>query len=317
MHQIQYSIFISFLFIGCLLGSCVSISNTNQTKNEVTSIRIEESKEALLLTDLAPQNANVTQSRGLMTAEIIGKGVSLAVDGVKKLIEIDEKKYTAEYTSALDELYFYYNLSERGAMDPEGIQFSGINFLRMVDTKEGVRDTAVYLSLALDTSNPLDLINNGVFGLKVADFKLKYSKAKIPTTKWFLPWTLFFKNDKKINIDFDILIKARWTTSNGILYDNIEVGHFYFNLRDIPLEASEQKEFTKQFIGQRIDGYSFLVPRSYGFYYSLTQSLEQCYGQGMYNIQVNVNESGKEKLVTKLVQENYETLLDELKNNIK
>jgi hypothetical protein len=285
--------------------------------NEKTSIKIKEDKEALSLTDLAPQNANVTQSRGLITAQILGQGVSLAVDGVKKLIEIDKKIYTAEYTSALNELYFYHNLSERGAMDPEGIQFSGINILRMIDTKEGIRDTAVFLSLALDTSNPLDLINNGIFGLKVDGFKLKNAKAKLPDSKWYLPWTLMYKNDKKMNLDFEVILNARWTTSAGVLYDNVEIGRFSINLRDIPLDKEAQANYAAQIIGTRLDGYSFLVPRSYGFYYSLTQSLEQCYGQGMYNVQVNVNESGKDKFVTKLVQDNYGSLLDELVDNIK
>lgn len=301
--------------LSVILQSCAPVKNSNARKGELLSMNVEEKQELFALSELEYQNQMA--SRGLITSSVIAQGISLAADGIKKLIEIDKQKYTADYQTSLTDLYFYRNLSLTGAMDPSGIQFDGFEILRMVTTKEGVEDTAVHLSLTVDKEHPYDLINNGIIRLKINDFKLKYSKAKVPDSRWYLPWTLVYKKDKYLNMDFEIIFRAKWITTNGILYDNIEIGKFYLNLRQIPLDKEDQKEYADNLIGSTIDGYSFLVPRSYGYYYDRSDQLLQSFGQGMFNIQVNISEASKEKFVTKVVQDNYGQVIDQLANSLK
>ena len=152
-----------FFFIGC-----ASVESTNKIKGEVVAAKVNEEDDLLAFNSMQGQNVS---SRGM--EEILGKGVSLAAEGVKKLIAIDREKYTAEYTTALREMYFYKQPSVIGPMDPQQIQFNGFSLTRWVDDKTGRKDTALFLSLKVDTENPYDIINNSLFRLKFDDFNLR------------------------------------------------------------------------------------------------------------------------------------------------
>ena len=58
-----------------------------------------------------------------------------------------------------------------------------------------------------------------------------------------------------------------------------------------------------------VRGRSFLVPRSYGYYYNAVNQINPSYGQGIYNIVVNVTESSRSTFVNKLLYENAEPFI--------
>ena len=296
-----------FFFIGC-----ASVESTNKIKGEVVAAKVNEEDDLLAFNSMQGQNVS---SRGM--EEILGKGVSLAAEGVKKLIAIDREKYTAEYTTALREMYFYKQPSVIGPMDPQQIQFNGFSLTRWVDDKTGRKDTALFLSLKVDTENPYDIINNSLFRLKFDDFKLNYAKCKIPDARWYFPWTWFFQNDESINLDIEVIFKASWMTQSGVYYDQIEIGKFIHSIRGLPIRNGQEGFVKENLLGKRLNGYSILVPRSYGNYFSNQKTVEECWGQGLYTVQINIKESSKEKFIETLVLDNSSTLVDQMVKRLK
>lgn len=305
---------LGFLFLTLVLGSCVATKNSHVIQGEDVSMKIDEQKDILVLARL--DNQSQGSSRGLME-DIVGKGISLAADGVKKLIDLDKKKYTAEYKDGANELYFYNNISVRGPLDPEGIVFNGLTLMRSVEkNKQVTSDTAVYAFFELDKDDPFQMINNSIFRLRLKELKVNYAKAKIPDVKWYLPWTWFNKKEQTINIDVEIKINATWYSDNGTFYQNIPIGLFNLNVRNLPMDREAQQKFLndpkKGIIGKRIQGYSLLVPRSASFIKTNNNELTSSYGQGLYNIEVNVKEASKQTFVVKSVYDNSDQLVDQL-----
>jgi hypothetical protein len=247
----------------------------------------------------------------------IGEVVSLAAEGIKMLIDADKKKYIANYTYGLSDNYFYDRISDVSAFDISGMQFDGFKLLREIKLEDGTTDTALYISFKVITENPYEIFNNSAFRLKVDDFVMKYGKAKIPTFKWYMPWTMFYKKRSSINIDFDITVTASWTAINSGIHRDKEIGNFYLNLRNIPLGDPEKfEEYKEKVIGMPLYGSSFIVPRSYGTYLNDEKDFAPAYGQGIFDILVDVTEAGREHFVTKVVQDNSNQIVEEVTLNL-
>ncbi|MDH5598423.1 MAG: hypothetical protein OEY34_04835 [Cyclobacteriaceae bacterium] len=257
--------------------------------------------------------SQASASRGIATS-ILAEGMSLATEGIKFLIELDQKKYTASYSSGKNELYFYNNISLKGAMDPEGMQFDGIKLLRQAQIKNDFIDTTLYIAFKVDLDNPYEIINNGIFRLQLDEFVLKNSKAKVPTSKWFLPWTLIYNKEKDLNLDIEIIVLGTWITNSGQIYSNFELGKFLMELRNVPMDRIKQKDYFNSMKDKTLNGFSFIAPRSFGFYKSMGNDLMPSYGQGLYDIRINVKESSKDKFIEKIVKDNYSIILDNLKS---
>src|ERR1035437_9275862 len=148
-----YILLFSIALFCLVLSGCVAYENSNKTKGEIVVMKVKE--DTSLLTKKLPSQEIAT--RGLIT-NIIGKAVSVAFTSVKKMIEKDTKKYNAEYSSGLSDMYFYKVPSARGPIDPEGMQFNGYEFLRTFDNN-GKTDTALYMAVSIDKSNKYDIVN--------------------------------------------------------------------------------------------------------------------------------------------------------------
>ncbi|WP_143524977.1 hypothetical protein [Labilibacter marinus] len=248
-------------------------------------------------------------SRGLMT-----DAFSLATEGVKMLIDLDKKKYTANYSTGKRQLYFYNYISDKEAVDARGMQFKGVQITRLVEMEKNNIDTAFYIRLVVDTENVQEIVNNSIFRLKVDSLSLPLAKAKIPTFKWYMPWTVFYHDRDQVSFDLTLKLKSSWMDKNGNVARDVLLGSFILNLRDIPLnrESEQYEEYYKNVIGTQLDGYSFLVPRSYGSFVSKDGETKRCYGQGQYNISVSINETGTEHFINKAVQNNSNALIDAL-----
>lgn len=307
---------LSFLLIGVVtfLYACKSTEFGYAVKDEKAKMKIQEDPNAINYLALKKQDiptmADRTSSlsRGLPITPLVGGAVSLATSAIKQMIANDRKKYIADYSFALTELYFYDQLSTESCFDPVGMQFNGFTLVRTFTNKYGQTDTAFKASFALDTTKPNEIINNSIFRLKLKDLALNYTKAKITSGQ---------KNN--INMDIEITFLTSYVNDRGQLFDKIELGKFYLNLRNAPLDknSGEYAPYYNSLKGQPVEGKSFIVPRSFGYYINGENESARCFSQGAYSIQVKVRESSKDKFVTKILVDNSGKIIDALGDKVK
>jgi hypothetical protein len=293
-----------------LYSGCVANKYSYKVKGEKMALKVNENaaliKYETMNFQTIPQDlAYNDKNKGFL--DMAGKVVSAAVEGVIILVNNEKKKYTANYKNSVGQCYFYNQLSESSAFDPAGMQFTGFTFLRLFKNKKGETDTAVYAKFSVDTKNAYEIINNSMFSLKLDELKVKNSKAKIMAKKWYEPWSWFMSSKyPKLNMDFEIAITSSFVTRDGGIFDNAPVGKFYLVLREIPMDKRdpEYTEFYSRITENPVIGKSFLVPRSFGYYYAAMNQVQPCFGKGVYNIVVNVTESSKENFVSKMLFDN-------------
>lgn len=299
-----------FFCVATLLTNCAGSKQGSASESEEVKMRIHEKQDvidyaSLKMQDVPDMASRSSGSRGPITG-IVGGAVSLATNAVKQMIAKDQKKYNAEYNYGLSDLYFYDQLSVDGPFDPLGMQFSGFKLVRTFDNN-GVIDTALSAQFELDISNPYEILNNAVFRLKLKSLQLNYAKAKVPNNNNFL------------NMDFEICFNSSYVNSQGTLFKNIELGKFYFFLRQAPLNKKEPgyDDYYKNLVGKKLDGQSFIVPRSFGYHIVEKNNAQPSYSQGAYNITVHVKESSKNTFVNQLIIDNSSQLIDALGGAIK
>lgn len=299
-----------------ILAACSGSKYGYKQKNETVKMNIDETKDVInypkletqsiptftqrVAKQMVPKQTNGFGQSSFIAAPLVGNLVSLATDGIKQMIEKDRKKYTANYNFALTNLYFYDQLSTESAFDPVGMQFSGFTLVRTFKNNEGKIDTALVAEFELDTTNAYEIINDAVFKLRLKKLDLRYAKAKIANgTK------------KHLNMDIEIVFTSSYVNEHGQLFDNITLGKFYLLLREMPLDKNENgyASYYQNLKGKLIDGRSFIVPRSFGYYLAENNQKAKCFSQGAYNIQVNVKESSKNNFINKLIIDNSNEIL--------
>ncbi len=321
MKQKLFIRFILFVWIVIIAG-CKTTQNSLALKNEDAKMKVLESPDALSYNSIKTQQvlsftersddaiakARGEKSRGLVLGPILGSAASLGTDMVKKMIARDRAKYIAEYNFGLNDLYFYDQLSTESVFDPVGMQFSGFTLVRTFINNRGGTDTAFIARFDLDTSSPNEIINNSIFRLKLADLKLYYSKAKMTDAQ---------KNT--INMDIEITFRTTYVNQIGQLFDDVVLGKFYLLVRDAPMDKNSAgyADYYESLKGKKVDGRSFIVPRSYGYYKGTYGKVATSYSQGAYSIEVNVTESSKDKFVTKILMDNSNNIMDMLGSEAK
>jgi hypothetical protein len=305
MKNLKYLSLCIFFMYGCA-GSRQGSAN----EKEKVQMNIHETADVInyagLKMQAVPDMANRgSGSRGPLTG-IVGSAVSLASSSIKQMIAKDKKKYNAEYSYGLTDLYFYDQLSLEGPFDPLGLQFSGFKLVRTFLNK-GITDTALVADFELDRTNPYEILNNSVFRLKLKSLQLNYAKAKVPANNNFL------------NMDVEITFTSSYVNAQGALFKNMELGKFYFFLRKAPLDKTTAgyDEYYRQLAGKKIDGQCFIIPRSYGYHMVDKNNAQPSYSQGAYNIMVNVKESSKNTFVNQMIIDNSGQLIDALGDQIK
>lgn len=291
------------------LSSCRSTEFGYAVKGEKARIRIEEKANAINYAALKKQEIPTLadrasgQARGIPVTPLLGGAVSLATNAIKQMIANDRKKYIADYDFAMNDLYFYDQLSTESCFDPVGMQFNGFTLVRTFVNKNGETDTALIAKFVLDTTKPNEIINNSIFRLRLADFQLRYTKAKITSGQ---------KN--AINMDFEISFVSSYVNEQGVLFDKMELGRFYMILRGAPLDrnSTEYAEYYNKLKNTPLEGKSFIVPRSFGYYINGENEAARCFSQGAYSIKVKVKESSKDKFVTKVLVDNSSRIIDVL-----
>ena len=292
------------------IQACSSSKQGYAGKNDEVKMNISEKANVIDYAALKQQEvpdmaSRSDKGRGEFSG-IIGGTISLATNAVKQMIAKDKARYTAQYTYGLTDLYFYDQLSVEGPFDPLGLQFSGFKLVRTFENK-GKMDTALIAEFELDAANPYEILNNSIFRLKLKSLQLNYAKAKVPTNNNFL------------NMDFEITFNSSYVNSQGALFKNIELGKFYFFLRKAPLDKNDPgyEAYYKNLIGKKLDGQSFIVPRSFGYHITGKNNAQPSYSQGAYTITVNVKESSKNTFVNQMIIDNSGQLVEALGGALK
>ncbi|MCX6251727.1 MAG: hypothetical protein NTX61_13365 [Bacteroidetes bacterium] len=309
---------ILFVCFVVIFPGCVANKYSSKVKGESMALRVKENSDLIRYATLKPQvipdlASRTERNRGVIDFATIA--VSEAIGGIINLVDKEKKKYSATYRHSIGQCYFYDQISESSPFDPSGMQFTGFTFLRLVKNKKGVTDTAVYARFSVDMKNAYEIINNSSFTLKLDDLKINYAKAKIMAKKWYEPWSWFMASKyPKLNMDFEIIFTSSFVTREGNIFDNVPVGKFYLILRNIPMGRNDPgyEPFYAQVKNNSVAGRSFLVPRSFGYYYSDVNHIKPSYGQGIYNIMVNVTESSRSNFVGKLLYDNTTGFIKEV-----
>jgi hypothetical protein len=299
-----------FLVLPFFLFSCVSSKNSNKKKGEIVDFHINE-KNAHLITA-----KDLEGSRGPMAVTML----EYASKGVQKLIEMNKKSLTASYSAGLSNIFFYENISVSSPFDPSGIKRNEYALARTISNGIKPIDTALYMAFSIDNENIDDIINNSMFRLKLDSFALKYAKARVPVSKWYIPWTWFGQNSSSLNLDIEIIITSSWVNENAQIYKNVEIGRFMMRLRDVPMDQKEPgyDTYFESLKGKKFEGFSYLIPRSYGAYYSAKDGkLKECYGRGEFSMTIKIKEAGKDFFISTLISDSSPMILDQVTKSMK
>lgn len=306
-----------------MLTACSGSKLGYTVKNESVKMNVTQVKDIINYTSLNTQqipsfaqrieqqksikpNFGFGENEAFLGAPLAARIVSFATDGIKNMIENDKKKFTAKYSFALTNLYFYDQLSTENAFDPLGMQFNGFTIVRTFKNQNNETDTALTAEFVLDTNNPYEIINDAVFRLKLKKLDLRYAKAKVQQHK------------QHLNVDFEIIFSSSYVNEQGVLFDNVTLGKFYLFLREAPLNKDEPSytAYYEKLKNKSLDGKSFIVPRSFGYYIANNNVRAKCYNQGAYSIVVNVKESSKNNFVNKVIVNNSNFIINSAGNQL-
>ena len=155
------------------------------------------------------------KSRGVATA-FAGSLVSLGVSAVRQVISNEHNKYLAQWRQGLNDLYFYDQPSAEGPFDPVGMQFNGFNITRTF-FDQGGKVVAISADFGIDKDSVQanEIINDGIFRLRLKDIQVKYAKAKVP------------RRHNTLNMDFDISFITSYIDKAGNMHKDLELGRFF------------------------------------------------------------------------------------------
>jgi hypothetical protein len=287
------------------LGMAVEGERRQMTVQESTEVIAFERIKAQTIPTLSDR---VEGGRAIGLTSLLGSAVSIGTNMVKNMIAKDKAKYVANYSFGLSDLYFYDQLSTESVFDPVGLQFGGFTLIRTFKNKAGNTDTAFIARFEVDTSRATEIINNSLFRLRLGELDLRHAKAKISKAQ-----------KKNLNMDLEITIRTSYANEHGQLFDNITLGKFYYSLREAPLDRNDPNysNYYNGLKGKLLDGRSFIVPRSYGYYKDVRGNYQKAFSQGAYSIQVKVTESANNKFVTELISDNTDQIIGILSKEAK
>ena len=254
------------------------------------------------------------QVRGAILDEV----ASIALDGLAYLVDLEEEQYTAAYKIQQKDQVFYEKISTESPLDLRGMLFSSISVTRFYKEEEGDSpQKALEIEFESDFLDPKD---QSIVFIKIKKLLINHSKAKIPYGTWYAPWGYGAEKDKAINIYMKIRILSTWVTRDGQVYKDQEIGSFSLLLEDITLdpEHPEYESRRQKWIGKRLEGHMTPVPRSYYRCQPMDQGLdntgefEDCYGKGLYSLEIDVIESFSQESILKMLSEHTPELLQSI-----
>jgi hypothetical protein len=99
----------------------------------------------------------------------------------------------------------------------------------------------------------------------------------------------------------------------------VTVGKFVMLLRDAPLDknSADYAAYYENLKGKKLEGRSFIVPRSFGYHIDAEGVPARSFSQGAYSIQVNVKESSKNSFVNTLLIDNSGQIINAAGDKLK
>jgi len=270
-----------------VLSFLLACSSTQPLKQSSLDTSINENPQLFRSLSLA---ATGDRDRGVFNP-LIGAATSLGYNAIERVIRDERERTTLTHNDARSDLYFYEQLSDIHPLDPSGIRFDGLDIIRWKTDETGRKDTALYISLELDKSNPSELLNNSIFRMNVADIRV-YDSEVPSGRRWYKPGTWFREKKNTLNISMEVVFLAHWIDDNMIMHSDVPMGRFLLSLEDFPMRGEPGYDAAVEALrGTPVQGFSYLIPRSTGFTYDDRYELVKKYGQGRFSIQITLKES--------------------------
>lgn len=266
----------------------------------------------------AIKSAGVAALSGSVTG-VVSALVSFGVDALTYMVTIrkrmrknweetiqKENAFTTKFSTVTQVNDFYNKPSQRGALDPQSMQFNGIA-CRQIAVNDGVRDTSLFLSLHLDPDKKENIWNHSKFNLVVDTLRFNPFASNLPNTTLSINYD--FKERPHLAVDFTIRIFASWYAENLTLHQNQQLGTFHIHVdidstsldkgrysyvrSDILDAKAEAEAYDEPYTGLPLiacAGESFIVPRSF-MPCENGSELHNQWGTGEYKIEIEMNET--------------------------
>ncbi len=302
-----------------LLTACTTPKLARNTQAEEISVEVLNDPDYLGIDQLVQQEPNpALVSRGVgLLLPMVTQTFTYAFGSVKSLFTEDLSKYSASYGGVQSQLSFYRDVSLRSMTDPDGLQFRGLKVVRTVEGTDGKRDTAFFASFSIDRDQPLEIMNNGRFRMRLDSLFIHYSRAKIKSRKLLKPLSWNYYCRPKFGLELNISFQASWMNEQSTLFDQVKLGSFSLRLDDIPLDP-QGKDYHAYFENLKdtlLSGSCFLVPRSVAHLKTGPDIYKPCYGKGIYDLTVNITENGAVSRKRKLPFD-YDPYVDQLESHL-
>ncbi|MBS1920637.1 MAG: hypothetical protein JST17_10325 [Bacteroidetes bacterium] len=274
---------------------CFPQAGNRTGSTEKLEMKIDTSDNILSFDRIEYQKAYTMDERGgrgIISSFLISKGVQ----GIQSLIDNRKKKFSADYFFAIKDESFYDQVSTEGPFDPTGIRFKGFTVARVQRGQNNHGDTVFIAKFSMDTSagKITDILNNGIFKLRLDTFAIKNSRVRLP------------KHLKELNLDFEINFFTSYISNTGQIFQDVPVGKFIYSIRNAPMDPDDPSysDFYRTLAKKHpaCTGQSFLIPRSSGYFKNEdTKKIEPCWGDGIYSVRVAVKECSKNSFIDKLI----------------
>ena len=309
---------IIILFVACTLVFANVYGGEQKAEKAAPKKRVEAFR-TVIYTDktlgaaLVPSN-NINRGFGAGVVAALGNAalgvatgymsslVDLGIQAIGQLITMDRRHKQewhetvmkeCTYTNSVGTLYalndFYANGSDRGTLDPTGIQFNGVGCLATVG-----EDTAFYVSCHLNREKLHRLMDHSKFELTLDTVVINPYHSHLPNTTLPIPFS--FADRKTFNFKMKIQILSSWMDFTPALHKDEVLGEFVLNIAIDSADVNERGEFVyvrpaSEPSQYELAGESFIVPRSYMQVIDPIMGFHAHYGTGQYSVNVLVEET--------------------------
>jgi len=188
---------------------------------------------------------------------------------------------------------FYEEPSKAGPMDPADMKFNGIGCLRTIDG-----DTVFYISCHINKSRINRINNHSKFELSLDTLVIAPFQCNLPNSSYDTTG-LSFERQQNLQFFIEMRLISSWMTAQPMLQKDQTLGCFTIS---IPINQTDSLDSQKKlrYVRKegvpekyRVDGESFVVPRSYMGYRDKDNdyNYEDIWGTGEYKIELLLKES--------------------------
>ena len=294
-----FTLSLSFAGVAQTLEYKTFIYTSNDLAAEIQQVNASQDATRRFGSDLL--NATLNASKGIASGYVTSF-IDMGVNAIASLLTRNarlkqewEETVNAENTwtypiSSVEEMRdFYKEPSRAGALDPMDMCFDGIGCLRM----EG-NDTVFFLSCHIDRSKLHRIVNHSKFELVLDTLIISPMRSNLPNT--YLPIEYSFAERQNFNLSMRLRLSSSWFTDAIELHTDAQLGEFTISIPVEP-EDLDDKGFLRYVRPQgepskyKVNGESFIVPRSYMGYRDENGNYNNIWGTGQYKLDIELKET--------------------------